>query len=105
MPVSVRVSQTDPPAIPTPASSLNGYEGRYRAAADLDFVIRRVGNHLVGERGGRPSVVLAEEAPDVFFTPGQPRSRKFFRRDTHNQIVDFVDRREGEDLVFVRVKR
>jgi hypothetical protein len=48
--------------------------------------------------------VLAEEAPDVFFAPGKPRSRTLFRRDAQHRIIDFVDRREGEDLVFVRVR-
>jgi hypothetical protein len=38
----------------------------------------------------------------VFFVSGKPRDRKIFRRDANNKIVDFVDRREGEDLVFVR---
>jgi Domain of unknown function (DUF4440) len=94
----------DPPAIKTSAKALNEYEGRYRAAADLGYVIRREGDHLIGEREGLPPVTLAQEATDVFFVAGQPRDRKIFRRDANNVIVDFVDRREGEDLVFVRGK-
>jgi len=86
------------------AKALEEYEGRYRAAADLSYVIRREGDHLIGERQGLPPVTLAQEAGDVFFVAGQPRDRKIFRRDADNRIIDFVDRREGEDLVFIRGK-
>lgn len=47
-------------------------------------------------------LTLAQESVDVLFVAGKPRDRKIFRRDANNNIVDFVDRREGEDLVFVR---
>jgi hypothetical protein len=100
--VHVYVVAKDPPAIKTPANLLAEYEGRYRAAPDLSYLIRREGDHLVGERQGLPNVTLAQESTDVFFVPGHPRDRKIFRRDAGNKIVDFVDRREGEDLVFVR---
>jgi hypothetical protein len=100
--VHVYVVAKDPPAIKTPANRLAEYEGRYRAAPDLAYLIRREGNHLVGERQGLPTVTLAQESTDVFFVPGHPRDRKIFRRDANNKIVDFVDRREGEDLVFAR---
>jgi hypothetical protein len=100
--VHVYVMAKDPPAIKTPANRLAEYEGRYRAAPDLAYLIRREGDHLVGERQGLPTVTLAQESTDVFFVPGHPRDRKIFRRDANNKIVDFVDRREGEDLVFSR---
>jgi ketosteroid isomerase-like protein len=102
--VHVYVVAKDPPAIKTAPESLTEYEGKYRAAPDLAYVIRRDGDHLVGERQGLPPVVLSQESADVFFVPGKPRDRKIFRRDANKKIVDFVDRREGEDLVFVRGK-
>jgi hypothetical protein len=102
--VHAYVIAKDPPAIKTSAKALGEYEGRYRAAPDLGYVIRRDGDHLVGDREGLPPVTLAQESADVFFVPGKPRDRKIFRRDASNKIVDFVDRREGEDLVFVRGK-
>ncbi len=102
--VHAYVVAKDPPAIKTSAKALAEYEGRYRAAPDLGYVIRREGDHLIGERQGLPPVTLAQESTDVFFVAGKPRDRKIFRRDAGNNIVDFVDRREGEDLVFVRGK-
>jgi ketosteroid isomerase-like protein len=102
--VHVYVVPKDPPPIKTPANELDEYEGNYRAAPDLAYVIHRDGDHLVGDRQGLPAVVLSQESADVFFVPGKPRDRKIFRRDANKRIVDFVDRREGEDLVFVRGK-
>lgn len=102
--VHAYVVAKDPPAIQSSAKALDEYAGRYRAAADLAYVIRRDGDRLIGERQGLPPVTFAQEAADVFFVAGQPRDRKIFRRDANNSIVDFVDRREGEDLVFIRGK-
>lgn len=102
--VHAYVVAKDPPAIQSSAQQLDQYQGHYRAAADLSYVISREGDHLVGLRQGLPPVTLAQEATDVFFVRGHPRERKIFRRDAHGGIVDFVDRREGEDLVFVRGK-
>ena len=102
--VHVYVVAKDPPAIKRSAEELDEFAGKYRAAADLGYVIRRDGDHLVGDREGLPTVVLLQESADVFFVPGKPRDRKIFRRDANKKIVDFVDRREGEDLVFVRGK-
>jgi hypothetical protein len=102
--VHAYVVAKDPPAIKSSTKALAEYEGRYRAAADLSYVMRREGDHLIGERQGLPPVTLAQEATDVFFVAGRPRDRKIFRRDAGGNIVDFVDRREGEDLVFVRGK-
>jgi hypothetical protein len=102
--VHVYVVAKNPPAIKTTPELLDEYAGKYRAAPDLSYVIRRDGDHLVGERQGLPNVVLSQESADVFFVPGKPRDRKIFRRDANRKIVDFVDRREGEDLVFIRGK-
>ena len=100
--VHAYVVAKDPPAMKTPANMLAQYEGRYRAAPDLAYTIRREGDHLVASREGGPSATLAQETTDVFFVAGRARERRIFRRDEHNKIIEFVDRREGEDLVFVR---
>jgi ketosteroid isomerase-like protein len=103
--VHVYVVAKDPPAIAIPAAALDEYVGRYSAAQDLIYVIRRDGNELVGGREGGTLHALLAESPDVFFIAGQPRTRKIFRRDDAHKIVAFTDRREGEDLLFTRVPR
>jgi hypothetical protein len=100
--VHVYVVAKDPPAVALPAAALDEYVGRYSAAKDLIYVIRRDGDHLVGGRESGTALALLAESLDVFFIAGQPRTRKIFRRDAAHKIVDFTDRREGEDLVFTR---
>jgi hypothetical protein len=38
------------------------------------------------------------ELRDLFFVPGQPRTRRIFTRDAAGRVDGFVDRREGEDV-------
>jgi len=92
----------DPPAIALPAAQLDDYAGSYRLTDEIHYAIRRDGDHLVGERTGRPPQALRVEARDVVFVPGQPRSRKVFQRDAAGRITGFADRREGRDIVWTR---
>jgi uncharacterized protein DUF4440 len=73
--VHVYVVPKDPAAIKISANRLAEYEGRYRAAPDLSYLIRREGDRLVGVREGLPTVTLSQESADVFFVPGRPRDR------------------------------
>jgi hypothetical protein len=93
----------EPKAITLPASDLDAYVGNYAAAPDLKYTIRRDRDHLVGERPGRPSADLKAEVRDVFFIGSQLRTRKIFERDASGKVADFVDRREGSDLVWKKV--
>lgn len=58
------------------------------------------GKQLTGAREGRPAKPIEVEVQDVFFIPGQPRTRKIFQRDHSGNITGFVERREGEDSVW-----
>lgn len=93
----------EPKTITMSASELDAYAGRYSAGPELTYRIRREGDELIGEREGRPAVTLKAEVRDVFFVPGQLRTRKIFERDSSGKIVDFVDRREGSDLLWKRI--
>ena len=93
----------EPKTTDLPAVDLDAYVGHYAAAPDLAYTIRREGDHLLGERPGRPATPLKAEVRDVFFATGQLRVRKIFQRDDAGRIVGFVDRREGSDLVWKRV--
>ena len=93
----------EPKSIALPPAALDAYVGRYSAASDLMYTIRREGDHLVAVREGRPDVPLLAEAPDVFFVRGQLRNRKVFTRDGSGRVTGFADRREGNDLVWKRL--
>jgi hypothetical protein len=98
----VYASLLDPPAIALPAAQLDDYVGMYQLTDAIGYAIRRDGDHLVGERTGRPAQPLRVEARDVLFVPGQPRSRKVFQRDAAGRITGFADRREARDVVWIR---
>jgi hypothetical protein len=90
----------DPPAVILPANDLQEYAGHYSGGSDLEYAIQWDGKQLLGGRAGRSVTPLQVEVRDVLFVAGQPRTRKIFQRDAKGAITGFVDRREGEDLVF-----
>ena len=61
----VYASLLDPPAIALPAAQLDEYAGSYQLSDAIGYAIRRDGDHLVGERTGRPAQPLRIEARDV----------------------------------------
>lgn len=92
----------DPPAVTLSTKDLQEYVGRYSGGADLVYLIQWDGKQLVGGRAGRSLTPLQLEIRDVLFIAGQPRTRKIFQRNTDGRITGFIDRREGEDLVWRR---
>lgn len=93
----------DPRAIALPAAQLDEYTSTYQLTEAIHYMIRRDGDHLIGERTGRPAQELRVEARDVMFVPGQPRSRKIFQRDAGGRITGFADCREARDVVWTRL--
>lgn len=101
--VHVYVMQKDPPAIALSVSQLQDYVGTYRAAKDLVYVISLRGGRLYGQRTGGRSSPLSVEVRDVLFVAGQPRVRILFHRDASGHVDSYIDRREGEDIVWRRI--
>jgi len=93
----------EPKSITLAPAELEAYTGRYTAAPDLTYVIIRDGDHLLGRRQGRTPATLQTEVRDVFFISGQLRNRKIFQRDSSGNVTGFIDRREGEDLLWKRL--
>ena len=79
----------EPKSVILPPEELDAHVGRYAAAPELTYTIRREGDHLVGEREGRPATPLKAEIRDVFFVSGQLRTRKIFDRDNPARVVGF----------------
>lgn len=92
----------DPPAVTLSHDELCAYAGSYALTDAITVTLRCDGNDLVAERAGRPAVRYRPELRDLFFAPGQPRSRRIFLRDATGRITGFADRREGEDIVWRR---
>lgn len=94
--------RTDPPAISVDAARRAEICGRYRLG-DLQYEIRCVGDGLEGQQQGRGARPLRFEAPDVLFSPGQPRYRRIIQRDPQGRVTGFAERREAWDLNWKRV--
>jgi regulator of sigma D len=94
----------DPPAIRLDTKTLCAYEGVFALTADITATVSCRDGELVAERQGRPPAIYRPETDDVFFSPGQPRTRRIFQRDSTGTITGFVDRREGHDIVWRRIR-
>lgn len=92
----------DPPTIALPVAQLCAYNGQYALTAEIVVSAQCTEGGLNVSRPDRPTVKYVPELLDVFFVPGQPRTRRIFTRDASGQITGFVDRREGEDVRWVR---
>jgi len=93
----------DPPDVQLSPGDRAAYTGTYRAAPDLLYEIKIEGGKLVGGLVGSAAAPLHAEIKDVFFVAGRPRTRKIFQRNPQGAIIGYVDRREGEDVVWTRV--
>jgi hypothetical protein len=92
----------DPPAAALAREQLCAYEGVYVLKPGIETTIRCGDDGLSSQREDRPSVNYLAELADVFFAPGQPRTRRIFMRDAAGRVTGFVDRREGADVRWTR---
>ena len=93
----------DPPAVPLSRETLCGYNGTYRLTPEIVTKVTCADEGLSSERTGRKPALMKAEVRDVFFTPGQPRTRRIFLRNDKGAITGFVDRREGLDIRWTKV--
>lgn len=92
----------DPPAATLSREALSEYEGVYALTPEIKTTIRAGDGVLMAQRDDRPAASYSPEIRDMFFVPGQPRTRRIFTRDTKGRVDGFVDRREGEDVRWAR---
>jgi hypothetical protein len=92
----------DPPTMALSNEQLCAYNGEYALTKEIVASVQCTDGGLNVSRPDRPTVKYAPELLDVFFAPGQPRTRRIFTRDASGQITGFVDRREGEDVRWVK---
>lgn len=93
----------DPPATKLDATILCGYAGTYSLTSEIVVSLKCEKDHLIARRTGRPDRTFLPEVRDVFFEPGEPRTRRIFQRDSAGRVTGFVDRREARDIVWKRV--
>ena len=94
----------DPPAVTLTRDTLCAYNGTYRLTDEIRTVITCTDDGLQSTRSDRKPVLQKAEVRDVFFTPGQPRTRRIFLRNERGEITGFADRREGLDIIWTKVR-
>jgi hypothetical protein len=93
----------DPPAVRLDQRELCAYAGTYALTNEIRGSMRCAQGELLFERAGRPARHFKPELRDVFFEPGQPRTRRIFLRDDHGKLTAFADRREARDVLWRRI--
>jgi hypothetical protein len=83
---------------------LASYAGTYRVSDDLAYVISFHDGGLMAQRSGRDAQALLAETDNVFFTREQPARRRIFVRDKAGKVIQMIDRRAGNDLVYIKVR-
>jgi hypothetical protein len=77
------------------------YSGSYELAPGVTRSIFIDDTGLILQRTGKPNEHLLQETPDVFFRKGI-EGRLIFRRDETGQVDALIDRRNNEDLIWLR---
>lgn len=103
----LRIVHTDririnPPPIRLSSSQIDELVGTYRNIGGT-YVIRRVGDGILGGKPGGPFVVLKAETRDVLFEPDNVYQRDVFQRDATGHVTGFVMRNENTDRPWVRI--
>lgn len=86
-----------------PLTNAADFAGTYsaRSGQTAEFTVKE--GKLLASINGQPAVPQEAEAPDMLFTPGEPRIVRIFRRNAQGRIVGFIAHRTGQNLIFDRV--
>lgn len=82
---------------------LQSYEGVYQLADSVQYTVTVKNDGLYCQRTGGNAVELVPETESVFFVKGQ-RGTKLFVKDEAGKAVKMIDRRNGHDLIWTRVR-
>jgi hypothetical protein len=93
---------SDPPAIKLNTAQIEELAGTYRFGSDT-FTVRGDGDRILANRAGAPERERKAETRDVLFTPGEPRRRIVFLRDSMGKVTDLVVRYESSDTLWTKV--
>ena len=93
----------DPPVATLARELLKEYVAVYEMAPGVQYTVSVDGEQVWGERTGRKKEMLMPEMKDVFFRKGSA-GRRIFERGADGKVVRMIDRRDGEDLIWKRVK-
>jgi hypothetical protein len=92
---------SDPPAIKLTKAQIEELRGTYRSGLDT-FTVRADGDRIFASRAGTPEKERRAETRDVLFTPGEPRKRIVFLRDSMGKVTGLAVRYESNDALWTK---
>ena len=78
--------------------------GQYELTPGVNYTITREEGKLIGQRTGRAKEELVAADDNIFFRKDSIRGEKVFVRGADGRVMQMLDRRENNDLVWKRVK-
>jgi len=94
-------------AVPNPIKInkelLKAYEGKYQLTSEIIYTISVEGDKVYGQRGNRAREELIPGGDGILFKPGS-RIIKLFEKDEKGNVIRMLDRRNGNDLIWKRIK-
>lgn len=91
------------PAVIDP-KTLDLYVGQYALDSQINYTITREGDKLYGQRSGRAKEELLPLCEGIFYKKGVWRGEKVFEKDSQGKVINLLDRRENNDLVWKKIK-
>jgi hypothetical protein len=93
----------DPAVGKADISKFPSYVGTYKLGPERTMTITAENGRLYETRNGRPREELIPEASDIFFRKGV-EGRTLFGHGDDGKVTTLIDRRNNEDVVWMKVK-
>jgi hypothetical protein len=100
----VIVMPSERKAIALPLDLFESVVGEYELTPGVTYTISLEGGTLIGQRTGRAKEELLPADSNTFFRKGTIRGEKVFVRDANGRVMQMLDRRENNDLVWKKIK-
>lgn len=92
-----------PPVI-LDSNTMKPYCGIYQLSKDITYSVSLVNDTLIGQRTGHAKEKLIPIDNYTFYRQGATRGVKIFVKDSTGNVIEMVDRRNGQDLVWKKVQ-
>jgi Na+-translocating ferredoxin:NAD+ oxidoreductase RnfG subunit len=100
----VQVIPSERKSVTLDAKIYDAFVGQYQLAPGAVYSITREGNGLMGQRNGRAKEELLPANENTFFRKGSVRGEKIFVKDEKGRVMQMIDRRDNNDIVWKKVK-
>lgn len=100
----VTVIPSERKAVLIDSKALDAYVGNYQLASNVLYSVTRSGDKLLGQRTGRNQEELLPLNENMFFVKGRTRGEKIFVKDKQGKIIEMIDRRDNNDIVWKKVR-